>query len=166
MQSDHTPRSTPAGPPADISVPGANAGPPGSEPASRRFKLASEILNGVLVLTLFPTVLGAAASIPFSVGTPRPEFKVEFGYFMIPSLDCPGGRCQQPEAKRLKVQSLEERPIAVQGVSVNDRSECIFVDGLKDKVMKFGDVSYVLSLCEPVKVIIATERGAAEYRFD
>lgn len=165
MQSDHTPHSTPADLPADVSVHGANTSTPGSQPASRRFKLASEILNGVLVLTLFPTVLGAAASTLFFVGTPSPEFKVEFGYFMIPALDCPGGRCQQPQVKRLKVQSLEERPIAVQGVSVNDRPECILIDGLKDSLMKFGDVSYVLSRCEPVKVTIATARGAAEYRF-
>ena len=54
----------------------------------------------------------------------------------------------------------------MKGVGVNGRSECIFVDGLENRVMKFADVSYVLTLCDPLKVVIETERGAAEYRFD
>jgi hypothetical protein len=49
-----------------------------------------------------------------------PKFKVEYGYFMIPALDCPGGRCQQPKAQRLKVQSLGEDPVAVRASPLTD----------------------------------------------
>jgi hypothetical protein len=94
------------------------------------------------------------------------RFKVEYGYFMIPALDCPGGRCQRPEAKRLKVQSLNEEPISIKDLIVNDRTECILVNGPKDSTMKFGDVSYVLSLCEPVRVRILTDRGEKTYEME
>src|SRR5580692_8830448 len=48
---------------------------------------------------------GLAGSFASSTG---PKFKVEYGYFMIPAVYCPGGRCQRPKAQRLKVQSLGE----------------------------------------------------------
>ena len=50
---------------------------------------------------------------------------------MIPALDCPGGRCQQPKAQRLKVQSLGEEPVAVRDVTVNGRPDCVLVNGPK-----------------------------------
>lgn len=95
-----------------------------------------------------------------------PKFKVEYGYFMIPAFDCPGGRCQQPQTRRLKVQSLNEQSIPIKGLIVNDRAECTFVDGLKGAAMKFGDVSYALVLCEPVRVRIVTEQGEQTYNFE
>jgi hypothetical protein len=85
---------------------------------------------------------------------------------MIPALDCPGGRCQQPQAQRLKVQSLDEQPIAIKDVTVNDRPDCILVNGPKDTTMKFGDVSYVLSVCDPVRVRIVTDKGDSTYHFE
>jgi hypothetical protein len=95
-----------------------------------------------------------------------PKFKVEYGYFMIPALDCPGGRCQQPQAQRLKVQSLGEQPIAVKDVTVNDRPECILINFPKDTTMKFGDVSYVVSVCDPLRVRIVTDKGESTYHFE
>jgi hypothetical protein len=96
------------------------------------------------VITLFPIVVSAAASLISTGSIPSlssPDFKVEYGYFMIPALDCPGGRCQQPQAKRLKVQSLDEQPVSVKDVIVNDRPECILANGIKkldDEVWRCG----------------------------
>ena len=65
---------------------------------------ATLTLVGILV-TLFGIsylrdgIHGLAGSFASPAG---PKFKVEYGYFMIPALDCPGGRCQQPTAQRLK----------------------------------------------------------------
>jgi hypothetical protein len=80
-----------------------------------------------------------------------PKFKVEYGYFMIPALDCLGGRCQQPKAQRLKVQSPGEEPVAIRDVTVNGRPDCVLVNGSKDTTMNFGDVSYVISLCSATR---------------
>jgi hypothetical protein len=95
-----------------------------------------------------------------------PKFKVEYGYFMIPALDCPGGRCQQPKAQRLKVQSLGEEPVAIRNVTVNGRPDCVLVNGPKDTTMNFGDVSYVISLCDPLRVRIVTDKGESTYHFE
>jgi hypothetical protein len=95
-----------------------------------------------------------------------PKFKVEYGYFMIPALDCPGGRCQQPKAQRLKVQSLGEEPVAIRDVTVNGRPDCVLVNGPKDTTMNFGDVSYVISLCDPLRVRIVTDKGESTYHLE
>jgi hypothetical protein len=121
------------------------------------------------VITLFPIVVSAAASLISTGSIPSlssPDFKVEYGYFMIPALDCPGGRCQQPQAKRLKVQSLDEQPVSVKDVIVNDRPECILANGKKNSTMKFGDVGYILSLCEPLRVRVVTQKGESTYNFE
>ena len=94
-----------------------------------------------------------------------PKFKVEYGYFMIPALDCPGGQCQQPKGQRLKVQSLGELPIAIKDVIVNDRPECILA-APKDTTMKFGDVRYAFPVCDPVRVRIVTDKGESAFQFD
>ncbi len=121
-------------------------------------------------LALVVAVYGYGYLTSWSLGSfganSRPKFKVEYGYFMIPALDCPGGRCQQPQAQRLKVQSLGELPVAIKDVAVNDRPDCILINGPKDTTMNFGDVSYVISRCEPVRVRIVTDRGESTYNFD
>jgi hypothetical protein len=129
---------------------------------------ATLTLVGILV-TLFGIsylrdgIHGPAGSLASTTG---PKFKVEYGYFMIPALDCPGGRCQQPTAQRLKVQSLGEQPVAIRDVTVNGRSDCVLVNGPKDTTMNFGDVSYVISLCDPLRVRIVTDRGESTYHFE
>jgi hypothetical protein len=113
---------------------------------------------------LYRSLKQAAASVPSA-----PNFKVEYGYFLVPSLDCPGGRCEQPHAQRLKVQSLVKGPVAVRDVVVNERPECILnfpTTGLKGVTMEFGDVGYVLSKCEPITVRIETEKGETTYNFN
>jgi hypothetical protein len=56
-----------------------------------------------------------------------PKLKVEYGYFLSPAFDCPGGHCQQPNEKRLKVQSVSEQPILIKDLIVNDRADCVFL---------------------------------------
>jgi hypothetical protein len=129
---------------------------------------ATLTLAGILVTLggiggLGDWIYRSARSFAASAG---PKFKVEYGYFMIPALDCPGGRCQQPQAQRLKVQSLDEQPIAISDVTVNERPDCILVNGSKNTTMSFGDVSYVISLCDPLRVRIVTDRGESTYHFE
>ena len=69
----------------------------------------------------------------------------------------------------MKVQSLNKQSVAVRDVVVNERPECILnfpTKGLKGVTMEFGDVGYVLSKCESVKVRIETEKGDTTYDFD
>jgi hypothetical protein len=78
----------------------------------------------------------------------------------------PGGRCEEPHAKRLKVQPLNEQPISVKDLIVNDRDECILANGLKGSTMKFGDVAYAITNCEPIRVRILTEQGEKTYELE
>jgi hypothetical protein len=97
---------------------------------------ATLTLVGILV-TLFGIsylrdgIHGLAGSFASSTG---PKFKVEYGYFMIPAVDCPGGRCQRPKAQRLKVQSLGEEPVAIRDVTVNGRPDCVLVNDPNDEL--------------------------------
>jgi hypothetical protein len=88
-----------------------------------------------------------------------PKLKVEYGYFMTPAFDCPGGHCQQPSEKRLKVQSLSEQPILIKDLIVNDRGDCVFFNLAKGRTMYLGDVSYVATMCEPIRVRVVTDQG-------
>jgi len=134
--------------------------------ATRGDTVLGEILNGLLVITLLPVMLSLISSGSLPAAPAGQKFKAEYGYFMIPALDCPGGRCQQPQTPRLKIQSLNEEEITVQEVIVNERPECIFVSWLKNTKLKFGDVGYVLTRCEPVRVRIVTDRGTTSLEFD
>jgi hypothetical protein len=76
---------------------------------------------------------------------------------------------RQPQAQRLKVHPLNEGPVAVKDVVVNERPECILnfpTTGLKGVTIEFGDLAYVLSKCEPLTVRIETEKGDATYNFN
>jgi hypothetical protein len=106
--------------------------------------------------------LSSSAALSLAASSDEPKFKVAYGYYMVPAFDCPGGHCQQPETKRLKVQSLNEGPVEVKDLVVNDRPECAFW-GPKGSTMKFGDVSYVIVPCEPIRVRIATDKGEVVY---
>jgi hypothetical protein len=139
---------------------GIRAGP------TRGDRVLGEILNGFLVVTLLPVMLSLISSGPTPAAPAGLRFKAEFGYFMIPALDCPGGRCQQPKMPRLKIQSLNEEEITVQEVIVNERAECVYVSWLKDTKVKLGDVGYVLTPCDPVKVRVVTDRGSTTLKFD
>ena len=88
-----------------------------------------------------------------------PKLKVEYGYFLSPAFDCPGGHCQQPNEKRLKVQSVSEQPILIKDLIVNDRANCVFFNLAKGRTMYLGDVSYVATMCEPIRVRVVTDQG-------
>jgi hypothetical protein len=112
-------------------------------------------------------------SIPLPSGlklSSGPKFKVEYGYFMVPALDCPGGTCQRPQTQRLKVQSLNEGPITIKEVVVNDRAGCVAtlfgLFDLRGTTMKYGDVGYVMTTCEPARFRIVTEKGENTYSFE
>jgi hypothetical protein len=49
---------------------------------------------------------------------------------------------------------------------VNDRDECILANGLKGSTMKFGDVAYAITNCEPIRVRILTEQGEKTYELE
>jgi len=137
---------------------------------------------GPYVIDRLPNPLSLLASWSHLADTSGPEFKVEYGYFRVPALDCTGGRCQPPTAKRLKVQSMDREPISINDVVVNDRPECPDPNkmgaaglvlalvapavGIKGKTMSFGDVGYVLSPCEPVTVRVETDKGESAYHLD
>jgi hypothetical protein len=99
-----------------------------------------------------------------------PKFKVEYGYFMVPALDCPGGRCQQPQTQRLKVQSLNKGPVAITSTTINGRRDCdanlLGLFGLAGFTMNYGEVRYVLTTCEPLELRIVTDKGESTYTFN
>jgi hypothetical protein len=137
-----------------------------AEAPTRGATVLGEILNGFIVVTLLPVVLSLIWSDPLPAAPTGPRFKAEYGYFIVPAFDCPGGRCQRPQTPRLKIQSLNEEEIIVQEVIVNERAECAFWNGLKNAKLKFGDVGYVLTPCEPVRVRVVTDRGSTTLEFD
>jgi hypothetical protein len=74
----------------------------------------------------------------------------------------------------LNVQSREDHPIMVKDIVMNGDPKCVNM-GLStytaDKAMKLGEVYrfplgiHGLNACEPVKVVITTDRGEAAYGF-
>ena len=95
-----------------------------------------------------------------------PDFKVWVKQTHIPPNDDP--------YDVLNVQSREEEPILLKGVVMNDDPKCINM-GLStykpDTPVKLGEVyRFALGIhgfnaCEPVKVVITTDRGEATYTF-
>ena len=74
----------------------------------------------------------------------------------------------------LNVQSREEEPIVLKGVVMNDDPGCINMElstYKPDTPVKLGEVyRFALGIhgfnaCEPVKVVISTNRGEATYTF-
>lgn len=75
----------------------------------------------------------------------------------------------------LIVQSREEKPIVLKGIVMNDNPKCINMEVTTYKPgtsVKLGEVyQFALGIhgfnaCEPVKVVITTDRGEATYRFN
>lgn len=75
----------------------------------------------------------------------------------------------------LVIQSRVEMPVAVKGILVNDDPKCLNMDVSTYKVgtpLKLGEVQqfglgiHGFNACEPVKVVITTDRGESTYRFD
>jgi len=96
-----------------------------------------------------------------------PDFKVWVNQTHIPPNNDP--------YDVLNVQSREEKPIVLKGVVMNDDPKCVNVDlstYKPDTPVKLGEVyRFALGIhgfnaCEPVKVVIRTDRGEATYHFN
>jgi hypothetical protein len=75
----------------------------------------------------------------------------------------------------LNVQSREDKPITVQGVVMNDDPKCVNMalsTHQTDAPMKLGDVArfalgiHGFNACQPVKVVITTDRGDAFFQMN
>lgn len=116
-------------------------------------------------------VVGAAglyaAEQVWSASSEGPDFKVWVKQTHIPPNNDP--------YDVLYVQSREESPITVKRVVMNDDPKCVNLDlstHKADAPMKLGEVSrfalgiHGFNACEPVKVVITTDRGEATFQFD
>ena len=129
----------------------------------RRFELASEVFNFLLVLLIGPVALAAVLGWSSEAG---PAFKV--------SHEC---RYLDPSATQcwnhLKIISMNDQPVTIERVVVNGRSECTagadflglaklmasqFIN-VNEKTLNKGDAYGVGMSCEPVDVQIETNRG-------
>jgi hypothetical protein len=95
-----------------------------------------------------------------------PDFKVWVGQTHIPPNNDP--------YDVLYVQSREDEPIVLKRVVMNDDPKCVNMDASTyraDTPVKLGEVyRFALGIhgfnaCQPVKVVIATDRGDATYQF-
>ena len=123
-----------------------------------------------------------------------PQFKVKYGD-SVEERDTQCGRnlcpTEQVAVRRLTIQSLNEQPVVVKNVVVNDNEECTanplakLADALKAEgrdvgmlaqlaaksavatTMKYGDVANVpLYGCQPIRVRVLTDRGESVYLFE
>ena len=151
--------------------------PPNREPvftkgAWKRFIILAICLGGPYLFKeqIFEALETISNQIKLPSAIAGPRFKVEYGYFMVPALDCPGGRCQQSQTQRLKVQSLNKEPVATNDATINGQTECMTnffgLFGLKGITMKYGEVRYVLTTCEPAEFRILTDKGESTYTFN
>jgi hypothetical protein len=74
----------------------------------------------------------------------------------------------------LYVQSRENKPIVLKRILMNDDPKCVNMDASTyraDTPVKLGEVYrfalgiHGLNACQPVKVVVATDRGEATYQF-
>jgi hypothetical protein len=122
------------------------------------------------------------------------KFKIQYGDFIEErQTQCGRNICptERVPVKRLKIQSLNEKPVGVQNAVVNDNEECSanplakIADALKAEgrdpgllakvparatlslTMKYGDVADVpLFGCEPIRVRILTDQGESAYELN
>lgn len=96
-----------------------------------------------------------------------PDFRVWVTHTPIPPNDDP--------YDMLNVQSREDEPIVLKRVVVNDDPKCVNMElgtYKADTPVKLGEVYrfalgiHGLNACEPVRVVIETDRGEASYQFN
>jgi hypothetical protein len=140
------------------------------------------------------SALPVLSSVSSGLVVPSPKFKVEYkSYREDRQTQCGRNLCPliTVPVMRLKIQSLNEQPILVKNVIVNDNADCSANPlaklsaalkaegrdpGLLERVpptssvtatMKYGDVATVpLFGCEPVRVRVITERGERIYEME
>jgi hypothetical protein len=102
----------------------------------------------------------------WAVSNTGPDLKVWVGQTHIPP--------NKDAYDVLYVQSREDRPIVLKRVVMNDDPTCVNMDASTykaDTPVKLGEVYrfalgiHGLNACQPVKVVIATDRGEATYQF-
>lgn len=64
----------------------------------------------------------------------------------------------------LKVQSTNDKPVKVLKITVNNSEQCLARED-KPVQLALGEQIQGLLLCDPIKVLITTDRGTAEYEF-
>jgi hypothetical protein len=123
-----------------------------------KYLIVLTIAGGVIYVSQHPEMLGLLDS--------SPSFKVWVNKTPIPPNNSP--------FSMLNVQSREDRPITVKRVLMNDDPKCIRPEGAidyrPDTPVKLGQVLHfglgpTGFACEPVKVIISTDRGETTYEF-
>ena len=131
--------------------------------------LGSEMFKYVLVLAVAALVIyGAKHPELLGLLDQGPDFKVWVDQTRIPPNNDP--------YDILNVQSREERPIMVKRIVMNDDPKCVSMDASvdyhADKPVKLGEVVHFgmgihgFNACDPVKVVITTDRGESVYTFN
>jgi hypothetical protein len=102
----------------------------------------------------------------WAVSNTGPDLKVWVGQTNIPPNNDP--------YDVLYVQSREDEPIVLKRVVMNDDPKCVNMDASTyraDTPVRLGEVYrfalgiHGLNACQPVRVVIATDRGEATYQF-
>jgi hypothetical protein len=123
-----------------------------------RYFLVLTIAGIVIYASQRPEILG--------LGLSDPSFKVW--------VDQPFSHGLDRNIVVLNVQSREDKPIIVRGVLANDDPKCVNTNQPQsfEQPMKLGQVLRFtlgirdLGACDPVKVVISTDRGDSVYRFN
>jgi len=112
-------------------------------------------------------VVGYAGAEFLALSEAGPDFRVWVKRTHIPPNDDP--------YDFLNVQSREDKPIVLKGVVMNDDPRCINMDVSTyapetpvklGEVYRFGLGIHGFNACEPVKVVISTDRGEATFHFN
>jgi hypothetical protein len=51
-------------------------------------------------------------------------------------------------------------------ISMNERAECVYTTWSMKTKLKFGDVGFILTACDPARVRVVTDRGTTVLEFD
>ncbi|MCS3687505.1 hypothetical protein ABIF07_005468 [Bradyrhizobium elkanii] len=122
------------------------------------------MLRYFLILAAAAGVIYAAQHTNMAMSSEEPSFKVwidqPFSAVTRPRRD--------PDINVLNVQSREEAPIRVARLLINGDPGCINRDQPQsfEQPMKLGQTLKYTLLCDPVKVVITTDRGEAVYQFN
>jgi hypothetical protein len=128
-----------------------------------RYLTVFAMAGAIIYVSQHPEILG----LTWSGLSARPDFKVWIEETHV--------RPNNDRYYILDVQSREDKPLIVKGVVMNDDPKCVNLDGSflnKGAEVKLGQVLRFplgipgLGACEPVKVLISTDRGDSVYNFN
>ncbi|MCS3687532.1 hypothetical protein ABIF07_005440 [Bradyrhizobium elkanii] len=156
---------------------------------ARRFRVASEVLNFILVIFLLPVVV---ATIPQALSGDIPSAGVALALSDPPKMKVWWTR-DSDVGQRLHIQSRDDREFTVTDVVVNNKRECTLIDRMKGQIQNSGNSddkkinSFVVTMartmappppwkftlgdehqtvytCEPIKVDVYTDQGTVSFR--